>query len=162
MHASVFAWVEKVVGRYGLAGKSVLDVGSLDVNGSVRPLFTGPFTGVDMREGPGVDKVALAADLPFPDESFEVVTSTEMLEHDLTFWLSLAEMERVLAPDGWLIISARGNGYPQHDYPGDYYRFMPSSFEYLMIGLGLHVVEVRPDETANPGVFGLGHKVGHL
>jgi len=52
----------------------VLEVGSYDVNGSVRPLFKNrqrfpSYTGIDMREGPGVDMVGVASDLPFDPES---------------------------------------------------------------------------------------------
>ena len=43
---------------------NVLEIGSLDINGSVRPMFK-PFqltyTGIDMQEGPGVDIVVDAA-----------------------------------------------------------------------------------------------------
>jgi ubiquinone/menaquinone biosynthesis C-methylase UbiE len=34
----------------------------------------------------------------FDAESFDVVTSNAMLEHDRRFWLSLGEMRRILAP----------------------------------------------------------------
>ena len=159
MHASVLAWVERVVNRYALASCTTLEVGSLDVNGSVRPFFSGPYMGVDMRPGPGVDEVADAADLPFPDWSFQVVVCTEMLEHDPAFWRSLPEMARVLTPDGVLILTARGIGFPPHDHPSDFWRFTPDAFALLFDLAGLTPVEITADpDPASPGVLGLARK----
>src|SRR5947209_4298942 len=124
-------WVAAKVTEHDLSSRSTLEVGAYNVNGSVRDLFTGAYLGVDMRPGPGVGKVASADSLPFLDSEFGVVVSTEMLEHDPTFWLSIPEMARVLAPGGHLILTARGNGFPRHDYPGDYWRFTPDSFRLL-------------------------------
>jgi SAM-dependent methyltransferase len=139
----------------GLAGRSVLEVGSYDVNGSVRPFFTGPFVGVDARQGPGVDQVAFADALPFADGSFEVVVSTEMLEHDLRPWRSLVEMARVLRPGGTLLLTARGYDgrgcFPVHDYPDDLWRFSGRSLQILTEDAGLTTrVDVDPTD---PGWF---------
>src|SRR5690242_14807098 len=122
MHDSVMKWVKQVVSKIDLTGKTVLEVGSYNVNGSVRPLFESAkeYIGVDFRPGPGVDYVMNAHDLNFPihyfkivtDGLFDVVISTEMLEHDSEFWRSLSEMGRVLRPGGYLILTARGNGFP--------------------------------------------------
>ena len=109
MHDSVLAWVPTQVD--GLQ-PPVLEVGSYNVNGSVREYFPKPYTGVDMQEGPGVDKVADAHALPFEDGSFETVVSTEMIEHDPAFWLSLAEMRRVLKPGGQMTIVVPNAAYP--------------------------------------------------
>src|SRR5690606_27806966 len=54
MHESVLAWVAGQVHARGLAALDVIELGSYDVNGSVRPLFVGDYTGIDMRPGPGV------------------------------------------------------------------------------------------------------------
>src|SRR5215510_8838114 len=130
MHQSVLEWVSGITRRYDFAGQEVLEVGSLNINGSVRPFFegAGTYTGIDLREGPDVDLVMNSHDLQFPDESFDLVISTEMLEHDDRFWASLEEMGRVLKKEGLLIITARGNGFMPHEYPHDYWRFMPGSF----------------------------------
>lgn len=159
MHPSVAIWAQEKIAEHKLASGSVLEVGSYDVNGSVRALFGGEYVGVDMREGPGVDKVAKASALPFDDDTFDTVVSTEMLEHDPTFWLSLPEMARVLKPGGYLLITARGNGFPTHDFPADYWRFSPEAFSFLFGLAHLATVEVIPDpDPQSPGVFGLARK----
>lgn len=162
MHQSVIDWVSGITRIHSFAGKRILEVGSLDVNGSVRPLFAGAstYTGIDFRAGPGVDLLMNAHSLGFGDASFDVVVSTEMLEHDDEFWLSLVEMGRVLKRHGVLIITARGNGFMPHDYPADFWRFMPVSFNKLLSLAGCEPLEVAEDwHPGHPGVFGFGRKL---
>jgi len=47
-------------------------------------------SGIDFIEGPGVDLVLDAHQLTsaFERNSFDIVVSTEMLEHDSEFWTS--------------------------------------------------------------------------
>lgn len=161
MHASVMQWVESIVTRFDLADREVLEVGSYDENGSVRAFFTDIYIGVDMRPGPGVDEVAHAHHLPFKARSFDVVVSTEMLEHDAQFWLSLPEMGRVLRPDGYMILTARGNGFPHHAFPNDYWRFMLQSAPLLLELASCTPVEFISDPT-DPGIFALGRRVPPL
>jgi SAM-dependent methyltransferase len=152
-------WTLSQILEYHLKGLSVLEVGSYNVNGSVRGLFeTDDYVGVDMRDGPGVDQVAYANDLPYPNDYFDVVVSTEMLEHDASFWESMEEMARVLKPKGHLLITCRGNGFPQHDYPGDFYRFSVEALTFLYEWAGLTPLDVRNDDPSTPGVLAIGRK----
>jgi SAM-dependent methyltransferase len=76
-----------------------------------------------------------ANDMPFEDESFDLVMTISTLEHDKSFWLSLAEMKRVLRPGGMLVIGVPGYVRdPERDrgrktvtyrvhFAFDYYRF---------------------------------------
>lgn len=159
MHDSVRSWVGDTVTIDNLAALSTLEVGALDVNGSVRGYFTGDYIGVDMRDGPGVDLVANAHALPFDDNQFEVVVCTEMLEHDPAPWLSMPEMGRVLRPGGRLLLTTRGNGCSIHQYPGDLWRFLPDSGPVLAELAGCDVVEVQEDPLL-PGIFLHGVKRG--
>ena len=83
-----------------------------------------------------------AHSLEFPDACFDVVISTEVIEHDDEFWTSIREMGRVLRSRGWLILTARGNGFMLHGYPDDYWRFMPSAFPRLLRMAGCEVIEM--------------------
>lgn len=155
MHGSVRAYVASM--NLGLRDR-VLEVGSLNVNGSVRDLIRArEYIGVDMRPGPGVDVVARGSALPFPDASFDLVISTEMLEHDSTFWLSMQEMGRVLEKDGGLIVTTRGNGFARHGHPQDYWRFMPDSMPVLLGLAGCIPIDMREDPEAE-GIFFVGKR----
>jgi hypothetical protein len=62
--------------------KRVLDIGSLDINGNNRFLFTDcEYTGLDVGEGPNVDIVSVGHLYDAPDESFDTIISTEVFEH---------------------------------------------------------------------------------
>ena len=78
-------FVEKTLPQWP-AKPAVLEVGSRNVNGSVRDILAplvSRYVGCDLEAGDGVDVVADATRLTdvFPPESFDVVISTEMLEH---------------------------------------------------------------------------------
>ena len=56
-------------------------------------------------------ETASATELPFPDQSFDLVVAFEVIEH-LTEWLTLlTEARRVLAPGGQLVISTPNKLY---------------------------------------------------
>lgn len=105
----------------------VLDIGSCDVNGSYRNIFSSDkysYFGLDMVEGPNVDIV-----LPNPycwsqleTDSFDVVISGQAFEHIEFFWVTMLEIARVLKPGGFVCIIAP-NGFVEHRYPVDCYRF---------------------------------------
>ena len=65
---------------------SVLDVGSLDINGNNRYLFEGEceFVGVDIVDGPNVDVVCRGHEYK-REKLFDVSVSTECFEHD-EYW----------------------------------------------------------------------------
>lgn len=86
--------------------------------------------GFDIAEGPGVDVVGDAHMLPFPDETFETVFSTEVLEHLHTPEKAIAEMKRVLKPGGRVILTTRFV-FPIHDAPHDYFRYTKYGLQHL-------------------------------
>ena len=112
-----------------LADITVLDVGSQDVNGSLRAVAPDGcrYTGVDMSPGPGVDVVAVDPyKLPFDDSAFDVVLSTSCFEHDPCFWLAFLECIRVLKRGGYFYLNVPSNGV-YHTYPTDNWRFYPDA-----------------------------------
>ena len=93
----------------------LLEIGSLDVNGSVRPRFprAAPYVGIDLAPGPGVDVVATGHDFG-PDEAFATVVTTECLEHDPGWRTTLANIVRVLRPGGALVLTCATTGRHEH------------------------------------------------
>lgn len=107
MHAGNQHWWNLCKRTYpdAFVGKRVLEVGSYNINGTIRDFFTGcDYTGVDFRPGPLVDVVCLAHDMDFP-EPFDVVVSGQMLEHDPYWDRSINKMIDLLKPDGLLFLS---------------------------------------------------------
>jgi SAM-dependent methyltransferase len=156
MHESVMAWVGEMVAQLDLSKLSTLEVGSYNVNGSVRELFGGPYLGIDRAEGPGVDWVWDIEKGPFRNDIYDVVVSTEMLEHCVRPHLALKHMQRSLMQGGYLILTARGYGFPYHN-PPDYLRYHPEAIRILMEDAGFEIVELCEDPQA-PGVFAVGKK----
>lgn len=118
-------WIEKFAQRHKqkIQG-NVLEVGSFNVNGTVRDIF--PITiGTDMREGEGVDEVVNATQLVarFGLESFDCVVSCDMLEHAEDWRGCLSSMWQVLKKDGFLFLTMANMKKGRHGYPNDYWRF---------------------------------------
>ena len=155
MHESVMEYVASAVERFGLAPLRTLELGSYDVNGSVRPLFTGEYVGVDHSHGPGVDVVMDSNALDFPDASFDTVVSTSMLEHDPAFWRTLGEVARVLRLGGHFVLTTVTTGFPVHNEP-DYWRFLPNTWTLLMEMASCSMVDSRDDpQSGGPQLTGV-------
>ena len=112
-------------------GTKVLEVGSLDINGSIRQFFDAlQYIGVDLGEGKGVDLVCKGEELDFPDNFFDVVASCECFEHNPEWVKTFDNMVRMCS--GLVIMTCATTGRPEHgtrrtspsDAPfcGDYYR----------------------------------------
>jgi SAM-dependent methyltransferase len=154
MHESVMEYVGAAVERYGLEDAHVLELGSLDVNGSVRKLFSGQYVGIDHKDGKGVDHVMSSHAIGFPDGTFDVVVSTSMLEHDPAFWRTLPEVARVLRSGGYFILTTVNNHFPEHDRP-DYWRFLRDTWPVLMALAGCRMLDSRDDpQSGGPQLTG--------
>lgn len=136
-------------------GKDVLEVGSQDVNGSPRRVVSpyGPRTywGVDLVSGKGVDLVIDVGSLVsrFGPSSFDLVVSTEMLEHAQDWRTAVSQMKEVLRPGGILVISARGPGFPYHGFPHDYWRYTVKDFLEIFSDMKIEVCK----DDLSPGVL---------
>ena len=113
----------------------ILDVGSLDVNGSYRPVFSASpwsYTGIDLTAGSNVD---LVLHTPYvwrevASRSADVVISGQAFEHIPYFWITMLEIARVLRIGGICCILAPSSG-PEHRYPVDCWRFYPDGLTAL-------------------------------
>lgn len=97
------------------AGKTVLDIGSFDVNGTNEYLFSEcEFTGLDIEEGPGVDVVCEAQKYDAPDESYDVIISSECFEHNPHYKETIQNAVRMLKPGGFMLFACATTGRPVH------------------------------------------------
>lgn len=95
--------------------KTVLDMGSGDINGNNRSLFDQcEYTGNDVIEAPNVTLVCRTKDLDFPDGYFHTIVSTECLEHDPEYLLSLRNACRMLSPGGLLALTCASTNRAEH------------------------------------------------
>ncbi len=95
--------------------KTVLDAGCLDINGNNRVYFDNCFyIGVDIAFGRNVDMVSEIYKIPFRDGFFDTIISTEVLEHDPTYYLSLNKLVKLLKPGGLLTFTCATEGRPEH------------------------------------------------
>jgi SAM-dependent methyltransferase len=110
-------------------GKKIIEVGSQDVNGSLRQVKPRDckYIGVDFVKAKGVDVVIDPEDpyiLPFEDNYADAIVTSSVFEHSEFFWLLFIELLRLLKPEGLLYINAPSYG-DFHRYPVDCYRFYP-------------------------------------
>jgi len=112
----------------------IVEIGSQDVNGSLRSLVPPNFdyVGVDFVEGNGVDMVLTDPYvLPFESESVDIILSSSCFEHSEMFWIVFLEILRVLKPKGLFYLNVPSNGL-FHRYPVDCWRFYPDSGRALV------------------------------
>jgi SAM-dependent methyltransferase len=116
-HADQFEFIRLVKQHFPtfFEGTSVLEIGSLDINGSVRKFFSGTkYTGVDVGPGPGVDEVGQGQLVGHPSGTFDVVISCECMEHN-PFWVeTVSNMFRMAKPGGLVIVSCATTGRAEH------------------------------------------------
>ena len=109
-----FAIIKENYAEYFVT-KKILEVGSLNLNGSIRTYFKDcEYIGCDVAEGRDVDIAIQGEMLEFPSNHFDVVISTECFEHN-PYWIeTLSNMFRMLKSDGMIIISCASAGRGEH------------------------------------------------
>lgn len=114
MHEAVTDWV----GRWAKPAERVLEIGSRNINGSVRYLFAdaADYVGVDPVDGPDVDIVGDGSTIEVLLNSFDVVVCTEVLEHvdDTIATGIVANAHRHLVAGGRFVMTCAGPGRHAH------------------------------------------------
>jgi SAM-dependent methyltransferase len=127
-------------------GRAVLDLGA--GTRPYAPLYEHFFehcASVDVpysqHDTTGVDVMAPADDLPFPDASFDCVICTEVLEHCPEPQAVMNEIARLLKPRGRAFISTPFL-IPLHEMPYDFFRYTPSALHHLASRARLNVLRL--------------------
>lgn len=155
VNKKVMDFVDRALPREEVAGMRILEVGSYNVNGTPRQVIQhkGPseYLGVDISQGPCVDRVVDVLRLveEVGAESFDVIVSTEMLEHVEDWRGSVTQMKRVLRTGGVLVLTTRSPGFPWHGYPIDCWRYTKDDMRRIFADMELAMIEDDPE----PGVL---------
>jgi SAM-dependent methyltransferase len=104
--------------------------------------------GADLSGNPRADiEIRPDGTLPVPEGSFDLVLSTQVLEHVVDPGAYLKECYRVLRTGGTLVLSTHGVMYYHRD-PEDYWRWMAPGLRKIVEDAGFTIAEMR-------GVMGL-------
>lgn len=126
--------------------KRVLDIGSLDINGSNRKLFTDcEYIGLDLEAGSNVNVICRAHEYNEPDESFDTIVSTEAFEHDKYLPKTLNKIVRLLKSFGLFFFTCATFDRPEHGtekaspkdspFTPDFYRPVTSALVKTLLDL---------------------------
>lgn len=110
-----------------------------------------------MSLGPCVDQVVDATELvsTFGPDSFDVVLTTEMLEHAFEWREVISNLKHVLRPGGILLLTTRSLGFARHyEHPGDFWRYEIDDMSQIFSDF--EIIELSSDPMGSgggPGVF---------
>ena len=111
MHRGNREFLDDLVKRYpaSFTGVKVLELGSLNINGSVRQHFRDcEFVGIDKMDGPDVDIIVEAKNTIFAKDYFDTLISMSMVEHDPDWQESLGHNFQWLKPGGLFVLCLGG------------------------------------------------------
>jgi len=131
-------------------GKRIIEIGSYSHNGGLRPLiesyFPSEYIGVDLKPGPSVDIICRAEDVleKFGKECFDVVISTELLEHVRDWKKVLKNIKSICKAGGIILVTTRSFGCPYHGFPFDFWRYELNDFRHIFSDCGIEKIEKDP------------------
>lgn len=117
MHPEAYEYVRHASYHLYPRPVRVVEIGSRNINGSVRGLFSDAlqYRGLDLYEGPDVDIVANGATWqPARDERPDAVVCCEVLEHATTAADIVRNAVKMLRPGGTAIFTCAGAGRTPH------------------------------------------------
>jgi len=121
-----FKWLKELAGK-----GSVLIIGSGDKCEFYRNKFRESLLiNSDVHNQFGVDIVFDAHNIPFKDNTFQLVYSSQVLEHTLQPWVVSKEINRVTKTGGFIHTEVPFC-FPYHGQPYDFYRFTPEGLRLL-------------------------------
>jgi SAM-dependent methyltransferase len=139
-----------------IKGKSVIEVGALDVNGSLRSTVEsfapGSYIGVDIQTGPGVDIICDAGELVerFGRDKFDLVIATEMLEHVRDWRRVISNLKNILKTNGIIFITVPTRAFRYHGYPFDFWRYEEDDIKNIFSDFA---IELIGEDTLELSVF---------
>jgi SAM-dependent methyltransferase len=161
-HRECFAFGERYLSEGDIAKKDIVEVGSHEDGGSMRPYIQSfhpkSYVGIDIQTGPGVDLVCDAMELleKLGHRCCDVVIAVELLEH-IREWQKIVHIfKSLLREDGVIIITTRSRGFPFHYAPFDFWRYEVEDMEAIFSDFEIIAIEQDTREVSGhvtPGVF---------
>jgi SAM-dependent methyltransferase len=138
---------------------TILDVGSVNINGSYKQLLPieWSYKGLDLQAGQNVDIIASSLyEYPIDDNTYKIVISGQCMEHvqDLHKWIK--EVTRVTAKSGILCLIAP-TSWVEHRHPVDCWRILPDGMRFLFALAGIEPIEIYHNAPEHDCI-GIGRK----
>jgi len=139
-------------------GKRVIDVGSRSPTNNVRAIIEKwnpkEYVGIDKIGGTCVDIVCSVEDAVerFGNESFDIVISTETLEHIRDWKKAISNMKKICKHGGKILITTRSRGFGYHPSPNtpDYWRFETDDLRVIFTDCDILGLD---NDYESPGAF---------
>lgn len=94
---------------------SIIEIGSLIINGSLREIFkTRHYVGVDLEQGHGVNVISKGHEVLFQNNTFDVALSAECFEHDKHWIKTFQKMINLVKSGGIVAFSCATTGRAEH------------------------------------------------
>lgn len=148
MHAAATRFFTENLKDYKLS--NVLEIGSININGSVRDMYPNATSwyGIDIVDGPCVDEVADGSEW-CSSERYGVAICAEVFEHTPKWREIIRNMHRHLEDGGLLLASCASRDRPPHSANGDnlgvdeyYHNVSPKEMDELLSSMKWKSYEV--------------------
>ncbi len=134
-------------------GKKILIIGCGDKIELYNEIFKDSFViNSDVHVQFSPDIVFDSHQIPFSDETFDLVIAAQVLEHTFKPWVVAKELERVVNLKGKLLIEVPFN-FPYHSPPYDFFRFTFTGLRSLFPNSRLVKYEVPEGNASTVATF---------
>lgn len=145
---SCIDFVVNNLNKQEIEGKRIIEVGSRNVNGSIKPYIMNigkpdQYIGIDMLEGESVDIICNAENMveKFGKESFDIILSTETFEHIKDWKKAVSNVKNICNKGGLILITTVCKGFELHEYPGDFWRYESEDLKNIFSDCEILVLE---------------------
>lgn len=141
--------LEAMLSEYGSNSTKILDLGS--GNSPYQKFFPNAIR-VDFEKDLTTTVIADAQNLPFKNNSFNLIICTEVLEHLENPAKAAAEMKRILKIGGRLILTTRFI-FPIHNSPHDFFRFTKYGLRNIFSSWRIDTIREDTTELETIGII---------
>jgi len=138
-------------------GASIIEVGSRDINGSLRghciELLPKEYVGIDIQADANVDVVCDVCELAscIGESKCDLLICTEVMEHVFDWRNAINNMKAVIRDNGLILLTTRSKGFGYHGYPHDYWRYEIEDMRKIFADF--EILALEKDCEQEPGVL---------